>query len=170
MATLGTLKPGDSATVDVKVNAARMGTAKNVAVAKAFCAEDEASAVTVIRGIPAILLECIDIADPIQIGKIETYEITVTNQGTAEDTNILIKCVLPPEMTYVGTTGPTQATVSGQTVTFAPVKTLAPKAKITFTVKARGVSAGDSRFKVTLDSDQITSPVEETESTTVYKD
>ncbi len=167
---LGTLLPGASTTVDVSVNAATIGSAKNVAAAKAFCTEDQASTVTEIRGIPAILLECIDIADPIEIGKEETYEITVTNQGSAEDTNVTITCVLPPEMTFVDASGPTQATVTGQTVAFEPVTNLQPKAKIVFRVKAKGASEGDARFKVTMTSDQITSPVEETESTNVYKD
>jgi D-3-phosphoglycerate dehydrogenase len=48
-------------------------------------------------------------------------------------------------------------------------RTLAPKAAATFTVTVKGVSPADSRFKVSMKSDQIDSPVEETESTHIYQ-
>ncbi len=80
----------------------------------------------------------------------------------------MIDCTLPPELQYQSATGPTQAKVAGQNVKFEPLPSLAPKAKVTFKVVAKGVKEGDVRFKVSMTTDQTTSPVEETESTHVY--
>ena len=53
---------------------------KNTAAAKGVCAEAAASCETKVEGIPAILLEVIDLEDPIEVGAQTTYEIKVTNQ------------------------------------------------------------------------------------------
>ena len=39
----------------------------------------------------------------------------------------------------------------------------------TYKVVVKGVAVGDVRFKVSLTSDQMTKPAEETESTHIYK-
>jgi uncharacterized repeat protein (TIGR01451 family) len=165
---LGTIAPSAAQTVQLAVKAPQRGTFRNSAVAKAYCAEGSASAALEVRGIPAILLEVIDIHDPIEVGQNETYEIAVVNQGSADGTNIVITCMLPEEQEYVSGTGPTRAEVRDKKITFAPLASLAPKAKATYRVVVKGVAAADVRFKVSLTSDQIRSPVEETESTQIY--
>jgi uncharacterized repeat protein (TIGR01451 family) len=167
---LGSLAPKDSKKMSVVVTAGSIGTLENFASVTALCAKASAKSTTDIKGIPAILLECVDIADPIVIGAEETYEIIVTNQGSAEGTNIVIKCVLPAEQDFVSATGPTKETVDGKTITFAPLKSLAAKAKATYKVKTKALKAGDVRFGVELTSDQMTSPVNETESTHIFSD
>ena len=167
--SLGTLAPGASRTVTLNLKALRAGTARNTASATAVCAQGEAAIETVLRGIPGILLEVIDVSDPIEVGAGETFEITVTNQGSADATNVTLECELDTEMDFVSTTGPTGETVEGKVVRFAPLPVLAPKAKATWRLMAKGVSAGDSRFRVTMECDQITRPVQETESTNVYE-
>ena len=122
-----------------------------------------------VRGISAILLECVDVEDPIEVGSMETYLITVTNQGSADGTNIVISCSLPATQAFVSAEGPTQHRVVGNTITFSALPTLAPKAKQIYKVVVKGVGTGDTRFHVTLTSDQIDSPVDETESTHIYE-
>jgi hypothetical protein len=58
--------------------------------------------------------------------------------------------------------------MSGKNVTFPNVATLAPKQVITYTVVVKGVKVGDSRNTVTLNADELRTPVVEEESTTVY--
>ncbi len=165
---LGTLEPAASKKVTVTLKPIAAGTVKNVATAKAVCAEASAEASLPIKGVPAILLEVIDVEDPIEVGANETYVITVTNQGSADDTNIVIECTLPPELQYVSSDGPSKATATAQVVKFAPVPALGPKAKLVYKVVAKGTKEGDVRFKATLDSDVIDPPVQETESTHIY--
>lgn len=165
---LGTIEPGGSRTVHLTVKPNRIGTAHNTATARAYCAEASATAEMEVKGIPAILLEVIDVNDPIEVGTNTTYVIEVTNQGSADGTNIKIACTLPSEETFVSANGPTNFDARGRNVTFAPLPLLAPHAKTTYRVMVKGNKEGDVRFKVSLTSDQMTSPAEETESTHIY--
>jgi uncharacterized repeat protein (TIGR01451 family) len=166
--TLGTLEPAASKKVTVTLKPIAAGTVKNVAAAKAICAEASAEASMPVKGVPAILLEVVDVEDPIEVGANETYIITVTNQGSAEDVNIVIECTLPAEEEYVSSDGPTKAALTGKVVKFAPVASLAPKAKLVYKVVVKGLKEGDVRFKTSMDSDMIDPPVQETESTHIY--
>ncbi len=166
---LGDLAVGARKKVSLTVQAAEGGTLRNTATVTAVCAKANAEASTVVAGIPAILLECVDLADPIEVGAQETYVITVTNQGSADGTNIVVACTVPPEEQFVSASGPTKEAVRRGQVTFAPLKSLAPKAKATYRVVVKGAKPGDVRFKVSLTSDQMTSPAGETESTHIYE-
>jgi uncharacterized repeat protein (TIGR01451 family) len=165
---MGTLRAGASKTVSVKLKSTDKGDAKLFASSAATCSKASARAATGVKGIPAILLECVDNTDPVAIGKNEVYEITVTNQGSAVGTGIVITCTLPPEMDFVSATGPTKHRVKGKKVTFEPINDLAPKKQAKFRVVTKGTKAGDHRFEVSLNSDQMTKPAGETESTHVY--
>lgn len=165
---LGTIEPGASRRVTVTLTAQQPGSFTNTATATAVCAEGSAEVTTRVEGIPAILLEVIDLDDPIEVGTNTTYEITVTNQGSANGTNIVVEATLPPEQEFVSGAGATTGQAAGQTIRFAPVPVLAPQAKATFRVVVKGVKAGDTRFKVTMKSDQIDSVVQETEATRIY--
>jgi uncharacterized repeat protein (TIGR01451 family) len=167
---LGTLAAGASKTVSISYAPTSAGTVSNKATAAAYCADAvSASASTAVAGIPAILLEVIDVEDPIEVGNQETYVITATNQGSAAGTNIRIVCTFEDEEEYVSSSGPTTGSAEGNTVTFAPLPSLAPKAKATWRVVVRAVKQGKVLFKVTMMSDEFPRPVEETESTNLYE-
>ena len=168
---LAALLPDQSRKVKVTYKATRSGTFSNRAVAQATACTDPviASVKTRVSGIAAILLEVIDTEDPIEVGANETYLITTTNQGTSDGTNVRIVCTLEDSMQYASSDGPTRATVQGKTITFAPLPRLAPKAKATWKVIVKAVKPDDARFQVTLNSDQLRRPVQETESTHIYK-
>lgn len=167
---LGSLAAGASRTVSVTMNVPGIGSIRNVASAKATCANTvSAEAGTEFAGIPAILLEVVDNPDPVMVGDATTYTITATNQGSLTGTNIRITCNLEDEMTYVSSAGATTGTASGRTITFAPLATLAPGATATWTVVVRATGDGDVRFGVSMISDQLTRPVEETEATNFYR-
>ena len=167
---LGTIQPRAARKVTLSVKPVGRGTIRNTATAKAYCAEGSASIATEIKGIAAILLEVQDVEDPIEVGANETYVIIVSNQGSAEDKNITIECLLPPEMEYVSSVGPTQAKVEGKAVKFPPAPSLGPKDKLTYKVMVKGLRPGDVRFTVVLTSAMLSGPpVQETESTHIYE-
>ena len=99
----------------------------------------------------------------------ETYVVTVTNQGSAPATNVRITCTLEPNQEYVSSSGDSTGTARGATVTFEPFASIPPKGKATWRIVVRNVKAGDVRFKVSMMTDQLTRPVEETEATNVYE-
>jgi len=171
---LGTLAPGASKKVMCTVVSTTDGTFRNVASVRAYCCPPaSAEATTQVQGVPAILLEVVDNPDPIEIGAEVVYTITVTNQGTAVDRNILVTVGLEAAHGFVAGGGATQvagapSTAGGGTFSFQPYASLAPKQVITWTVRVKALQPGDHRFKITLDSDAIDRPVEETESTHFY--
>ena len=125
---------------------------------------------TSVEGIAAILLEVVDIDDPVEVGTETGYEILITNQGTDFATNVQIKLDVPEGMEITGFKGPSEGKILDRTVTFAPLPKLAPRADAIYRVKIRGTKPGDFRVSVHAQSDSLTSPVIEQESTKVYQD
>jgi uncharacterized repeat protein (TIGR01451 family) len=161
---------GGKRSVSMTVSPTGIGTVRAAATAECVCAEQVADTCeTRVEGIPAILLEVVDNPDPIRVGDSVTYTITVTNQGSATAKNVAVVCNIPTEQTFVSAGGATNGTASGQTVTFAKLPTLAPKATATFKVVVKANAAGNIRFKTTMTSDVFTTPIEETEATYMYE-
>ena len=137
---------------------------------------------TAVDGIPALRMELVDRVDPVETGGETSYEIKVTNTGTKADANIAIACELPKEFEFVSCSGPTDGKkVVGikiddpekrgvVQVVFEPVAELGPKTEASFTVKVKAKATGDVRFKATMTSKHLTSPVTKEESTRVYGD
>lgn len=167
------LPPNYSTTVQVTVRPTGATTMTQLATATARCAAAvDATIQTKVQGIPAILLEVVDVEDPIEVGGDVTYVITVTNQGSAPGTNIVVTGILEDTMRIVATGGATNATQSpdGRTITFAPLAYLAPKQRATWELKVKAVGQGDVRMRVKMQSEQISRPVIETEATNFYDD
>jgi len=167
---LGTINPKTSRKVSVTLKGQKSGFVRSTATVQGVCAPPvSASMQTELAGIPAILLEVIDLEDPIEVGNDGTYVIMATNQGSAPGTNISVTCVLEPGSEFITAEGPTGYTVSGNTITLKPLSTLDPKAKATWRLKVKARTAGDMRFKVSMQSGEIVRPVEETEATRFYE-
>jgi uncharacterized repeat protein (TIGR01451 family) len=167
---LGDIGPNQSKDVTLTVKAESIGETRNCAMAEAVCAAPVEDCVpTTIKGIPAVLLEVIDLYDPIEVGKEETYVITVTNQGSATDSNIAIVVTLEDAQAFVSGSGATPVVQQqGQVIKFAPLASLAPKAKAEWQLVVRAVAAANIRLAVEMTTDQLTRPVNETESTNQY--
>lgn len=166
----GNLAAGDSRDMSVTLRSRAAGDFRVSATATGACADPVSTQCeTNFRGIPAILLEVVDLVDPVEIGTQTTFRITVTNQGTAADKNIRVTCVLPDEMEFAGATGATGNTISGKTVTFSPVGTLAPGAQASWDLTVTATGEANTRFAVEMISDFLDRPVRETESTNLYE-
>ena len=166
----GTLEPNASKNVRVTYTPMKAGTLINNATVTAYCAEAVTSTMrTTVTGIPALSLEVVDVEDPIRTGNRATYVIRVENQGSAPATNIRIACILENNVQYISSAGATAGSREGQTVRFFPLGNLAPKATAAWRVVVEAVRPGDVRFKAIMNADQLTRPVEETESTHIYE-
>ena len=167
---LGTLAANSSKKVSVTCTPTRIATLRNTATAKAYCADVvSASATTSVAGIPAVLLEVIDLVDPVEVGNQTTYVITATNQGSMPGTNITIICTWEDKQQYVSSSGATTGRVEANTLKVAPLRSLAPQARATWRVVIRAVQPGDVRFAVRMNTGEFERPVEETESTNLYR-
>lgn len=117
-------------------------------------------------GMSALLLEKADNPDPIAINETTTYTVKVTNQGTADDTNVKMVVEFPEEITPVSASN--GGTVQGKRVTFPAYPRLAPKQAFTYTIQAKGEKVGDARVRFIRTSDGIPAPTTAEESTRVY--
>lgn len=167
---LGDLAPKASRSVTISYLPATIGQLTNTAKAEAACAQAvTASSRVKISGIPGLLLEVIDVHDPIEVGQNETYTIVVTNQGSAVANNIRITNRLEDTMQFVSAGGATPGRFEGGSVVFQPLPSLAPKAQATWTVVVKAVAPGDVRFMTTMTADELDREVGETESTHFYE-
>jgi hypothetical protein len=72
-------------------------------------------------------------------------------------------------MKFISADGTTRGRLMGQTVSFEPLRALAPKEKAVWRVTVEALSEGDVRFSAKLTSEMINRPVDETEATNFYK-
>ncbi|MBN1437648.1 MAG: DUF11 domain-containing protein [Sedimentisphaerales bacterium] len=173
---LGNLQPDDSRQVTVTMTRESVGTIRNEATANAYCAAAAADvAQTVYEGIPGLLLEGNDDPDPIELGSTVTYTLIVTNQGTADLTNVqLTPHMEEGTMEFVSARGATPAgAVTGQArgldIVFPAIDRLAPQAHATYQIVIRATGAGQVSFRAEAQSNEITRPLVKVETTNFYE-
>ena len=142
----------------------------NVTAARGL--KSDAEAVTHIEGLSALLMEMVDLDDPVEVGADTAYEIRVTNTGSKTETNLQLVCTIPDKMEFRSATGAggTRSHLQGKELTFEPIPKLAPRADVIFRVNVRGIAPGDLRFRARITADGLTEPVLKEESTKVYGD
>jgi uncharacterized repeat protein (TIGR01451 family) len=165
------LPAGQSQRVTARFRGREAGTVRFVGTARGICTGDVSEIVsTRLEGVPALLVEVVDKQDPNRVGEEEIYEIQVTNQGSAPETNVIVQAAIEDAEEFVSATGATatNAQPRAKTVTFAALPSLAPKETAVWRVVVRCVAPGDIRFAVEVSSDQHGRPVRETEATSIY--
>lgn len=168
---IGVLDPGQTREVTVTVP----GLGKKEALqfqarAQAYCAVGEDAAArdveqTAFRGLPALLIDAIDLKDPVAVGDTTTYRIRVKNQGSEAASNINLTGSLPEGAAFVEGRGPTDVKMSGGQLAFGTVDSLAPGDSATWNVVVKANNPGDGRFRVAMESDYLDTPVVSMEPT-----
>lgn len=162
------LKPGEKVTLNLTLTTCTPGCFTNrVSVNNCQGCTACAEYTTRWRGRPALNVNICDTDDPICVGEPTSYCITVVNQGSEADNNVVLNVKFPSQIVPVGATGDTQGTVSGQTVSFAPFNNLGPRQTLRYRVDARAKESGDARVQVEVSSDSIKTPIVQQESTIV---
>jgi uncharacterized repeat protein (TIGR01451 family) len=163
---LGAVEAGTPQNVCATFTSTGAGTFDFGGTVKGTCAAAvSTSCATKVVGIAAILLEKADDPDPVAVGDTTTYTVKVTNQGSADDSNVQVVVTIAPELEPVSST---DGVISGNTVTFPVIGKLAAKAAVSYKIVAKGVKTGDGHTRFTLTSDVLKSPINAEESTTVY--
>lgn len=168
--TLGTIAANSAKSVRVSYTPTAPGILTSSLTANARAAETaSATSRTAIVGIPTLRMDIVDLEDPVEVGGTVTYVITAMNDGSATDHNVRIVCDLEDKLQYVSGSGSSQASLAGRTLAFAPLRSLGPTEKASWRVVAKALRAADIRFRVTLTSDSLSRPIEETEATFLYE-
>ncbi len=171
--TLGAIAPGDSRAAKLVLTAKELGSFVVPVTAEAACAQAAPAELrATVAGVPALSLELSDEQDPVAVGEQSTYVIEIENQGSADATNLRLKVRLPEGCEFVeasGATGADGAPGESGTLALSALPALAPKRTAIWRVVVRGTKPSDARFRVELLSDQLNSPIEESEATTYYE-
>lgn len=170
---LGDLPPGQSREVSIDLVASAAGEHRLQAqVVSARGVKTEASAVTRIEGSSSLVIELVDLDDPVEVGGETAYEIRVTNAGTKMETNLQLTCTLPDQLEFRGakSIAGLRHRLEGREVVFDPLPRLAPKADIIYRITVRGTAAADVRFRTRVRADGMPEAVLREESTRFYND
>ena len=168
---IGEIAPGQSKEVKVEVIADTIGEqVHKIAAVAARGMKVEKDCVTQVEGLSAILMELVDLDDPIEVGGDSTYEIKITNTGSKTETDLKLVCTIPIQLEFKSAQGPVQFDQIGTEVVFQPLSKLAPRADVIFKVVCKAKVKGDARFKAQLTTTSLVEPVVKVESTRVYED
>lgn len=117
-----------------------------------------------------IFFDIDDVVDPIEVGSDTTYRVRIVNQGTKTATNVQLMVDLPAGITPTSVEGGITSEIRNQEIMFAPIMSLNPGDEVALRINATGVSPGDHRIAVNLQSDGREINVTKQESTRVYSD
>ena len=168
---IGDLGPGQTREVNMEAIATAIGEQKHKAsVSASRGLRGEIEIATRVEGLSALLMELVDLDDPVEVGTDTAYEIKVTNTGSKTETNLQLVCIIPEKMEFRGAQGPSdcKARVRGKEVVFDPLPRLAPRTDAVYRVSVRGIAPGDLRFRARITADGLSDPVLKEESTKVY--
>jgi uncharacterized repeat protein (TIGR01451 family) len=170
---LGDLPAHQSKEVNLQLMAVNIGEYKQMASAHAARGpQSDAEAETRVEGLSAVLVELVDLEDPVEVGATARYELRVTNTGSKTETDIQVVCTLPDKMEFWGAQGPGTChhRVEGKEIIFDTLPKLAPRADAIYRISTRPTAAGDVRFRARVKADSLAEPVNKEESTKVFGD
>jgi uncharacterized repeat protein (TIGR01451 family) len=163
------LAAGASKTVCVSFTGTNLTTVNFTALISGSCAKPvQTHCSTRIVGVPAVLLELVDLEDPVQVGDPVHYVVTVKNQGFGPLTHVKLLCRVPESQQFVEATGPTGTTLVDGVLTMDTIESMPPHATSVWKVTMKALKDDDVRFKVELQADQYEKPIHEDESTRQY--
>ena len=166
---VGRLERAEAAKFSVKLMATKLGDQVHRAGAiSEHGAIANAEAKTTIAGTASLVLEIVDLDDPVEVGAETAYEIRVRNEGSKSALNVGITCELAKGSVLVGAKGPSQHIADKGLLVFKSLPELGPNKTAIFRVQVRGVQAGNQRFRVRMMSDSIQQPLIFEELTKFY--
>ncbi len=168
--SLAELPPGQNGTVPLRLLPIEAGSRVVRLEARGdLGVKSESEKSITVEALAELTFSVADQHDPIEVGSETTYEIRVTNNGSRDDTNVQLQVELPPGLDLVAAE-PSNVTVSGRTVAFAPLAHIDAKGEYSFKLKVRGDSAGAHIVRAVVTSDASKVPVMKEEKTLVYDD
>ncbi|MEZ6045472.1 MAG: hypothetical protein R3C11_07785 [Planctomycetaceae bacterium] len=168
---VGRLEPGQTAVVQVQLEATELGsTEQKFAAVSDQATRTEAAVQTIVDGTPSLALEILDLDDPVEVGRETAYEIRVRNIGSKEAQQVDVKCELPEGVLFQTARGPSAHKQTGGTIQFKPLAILPAGETAIFRVHVVGEQAGKQNISVELKSRDDEEPLVYQEQTRFYQD
>jgi uncharacterized repeat protein (TIGR01451 family) len=168
---LGEVGPGQPREVQLEVQAVGPGDFKHRATAEAARGlKYAAELATRVEGLSALMVEMVDLDDPIEINSDTTYEVRITNTGTKAETDIKLVATIPDKMEFKTAQSQVAYHPQGKVIVFDAIDKLAPRADAIIRIHVKALEAGTAYFKIQVTSANILEPILKTEATRIYSD
>jgi uncharacterized repeat protein (TIGR01451 family) len=168
---VGRLTPGTTTELQVELTPTQLGNfAHQVRAFSEYGVKSDAQLDTRVEGTASLVLEMVDLDDPVEVGAETAYEIRVRNDGSIDAQNLQVTCELPEGVKLIDVKGPVGHVVDNGQVVFKPVPGLSPGKTAIFRVHIRGQVEGNHRCRARLTSDSMEKPLTSEEVTKFYKD
>lgn len=168
---VGSIDAGKQVDLSVRLRPTVLGEFAHVARASSeHGAAANAQTMTKIEGAASLVLNVVDLDDPVEIGRETGYEITVRNDGSKEAQNIGLSVELPIGVKLIKASGPSEHIAESGLVVFKSLPTLAPGKTATFQVMITAKEEGNQRLRARLTSSSIQEPLTVEELTRFYAD
>ena len=168
---VGSVSPKETIELSLKLKPIALGDFNHVARAVSeHGAVAEAKVATRIEGTASLVLEVLDLDDPVEIGRETAYEVRVRNEGSKEAQNVGLSFELPTGVKLINVKGPTQHIAESGLVVFKALPALEPGKTAIFQIHIRGADEGNHRVRARLTSDSIQEPLTVEELTRFYAD
>ncbi len=164
--SIGDLETGQSVAVTVTLRGDSVGEVINTAnVTSAEGATADAVANVSILAASAAHVSIIDSVDPMGVGEEGSYTVNIRNQGeNSALTNVRLTVTIPSQFTIVSAPS---GSISGGTVTYAAIPSLAAGEEQAFTITVQADAEGDVVASATLRYDEFSQPITAQEGTTI---
>lgn len=151
---VGRVEPGKSVEVKTVLTSTKLGDYTHMAGALSEQGvKAETTCKTKVDGTASLVLEIVDLNDPIEVGAETGYEVRVRNDGSKAAGNVKITCELAKGVELISANGPTTAATADGKIGFEPLPSLEPGKTVVYRVQVKGKLAGDLRFRAHLSSD-----------------
>src|SRR5262249_32022662 len=120
-------------------------------------------------GLGALATNLTSLERPLELGKVQKYQLEITNTGSAAVTDIVVRGIASAELKPLNGAGPggIAGVVEGQAITFGKVDGLAAGGRLVYTFEAQGPKAGDARCELQVTQDGNPDPLRLQESTPI---
>lgn len=168
---VGKLEPGKDAVIEVELQANRIGEFTHyVRATSEHGSTTDTQIDTRVEGASALVMDIVDLDDPVEVGNETAYEIKVTNEGSAAAENVGISCELPEGVKFVSAKGPSEVAVDQNLVLFKPLNSIPAGQTVTYRVHVVGSVDGNLRFRARMTSASSPDPLTFEELTRFYGD
>ncbi len=168
---LGSVDAGKTTELSVKLRPTDVGDFAHVAkVVSEHGATAEARTSTKIEGAASLVLEVVDLDDPVEVGRETAYEVRVRNDGSKEAQNVGLSIELPTAIQLIGVKAPVEYLAESGLLVFKSLPALPPGKTAIFHITVKGKDEGNQRLRARLTSDSIQEPLTVEELTKFYAD
>jgi uncharacterized repeat protein (TIGR01451 family) len=151
---VGRVEPGSAVEVKSVLTTTKLGDFTHVAgVLSEQGVKADTTCKTKVDGTASLIVEIVDLDDPVEVGAETAYEVRIRNDGSKAAGNVKIACELAKGVELLGAKGPTQSATKDGRITFEPLPSLEPGKSAVYRIQVKGTLAGDLRFRAHVSSD-----------------